>query len=187
MILPLRVFGSVSVKRMSSGLARAPISFATHLRSSSFNVRGFSSLLQSHEGRDRLTFHIVGTAHDRRLSHCIVRDQSAFHLHGAQAMSADVEDIIDTSHDPEISILIFSRAIPREIHTRNLRPVVLHVPVRIAVDRAQHAGPRALDDEETSGTIGHRFSVHVDDVGDHPRKRPRRGTRLCRDRARKRA
>jgi len=26
MILPLRIFGSVSVKRMSSGLARAPIS-----------------------------------------------------------------------------------------------------------------------------------------------------------------
>ena len=29
MILPLRVLGSASVKRMSSGLARAPISFAT--------------------------------------------------------------------------------------------------------------------------------------------------------------
>ena len=37
MILPLRVLGRESVKRMSSGRASAPISFVTHLRSSSFN------------------------------------------------------------------------------------------------------------------------------------------------------
>jgi hypothetical protein len=37
MILPLRVLGSASVKRMSSGLASDPISFATHARSSSFS------------------------------------------------------------------------------------------------------------------------------------------------------
>src|SRR5436853_3040696 len=37
MILPLLVLGSASVKRMSSGRARAPISFVTHLRSSSLS------------------------------------------------------------------------------------------------------------------------------------------------------
>jgi methyl-accepting chemotaxis protein len=37
MIFPLRVLGSMSVKRMSSGLAMAPISFATHIRKSSFS------------------------------------------------------------------------------------------------------------------------------------------------------
>ena len=37
MILPLRVFGSESVKRMSSGFAKAPISFATCSRSSAFS------------------------------------------------------------------------------------------------------------------------------------------------------
>ena len=36
MILPDRVFGSWSVNRISSGRASAPISFATHARSSSF-------------------------------------------------------------------------------------------------------------------------------------------------------
>ena len=56
MILPLRVFGSVSVKRMSSGLASAPISFATHLRNSSFSsVGGLSSLLERDESRNRLS------------------------------------------------------------------------------------------------------------------------------------
>ena len=46
MIFPLRVLGSVSVKRISSGLAMAPISFATHFRSSSFSSwRGLPSLL----------------------------------------------------------------------------------------------------------------------------------------------
>src|SRR5574337_1283789 len=37
MIFPLRVLGSVSVKRMSSGLAKAPISLATHFFSSSLS------------------------------------------------------------------------------------------------------------------------------------------------------
>src|ERR1700680_3209882 len=37
MILPLRVLGSMSVKRMSSGLAIAPISLATHFLSSSLS------------------------------------------------------------------------------------------------------------------------------------------------------
>ena len=37
MILPLRVFGSMSVKRMSSGRASAPISLLTQRRNSSFN------------------------------------------------------------------------------------------------------------------------------------------------------
>ena len=37
MILPLRVLGSESVKRMSSGLAIGPISLATHWRNWFFN------------------------------------------------------------------------------------------------------------------------------------------------------
>src|SRR5215472_12135777 len=37
-IFPLRVFGSASLKRISSGLASAPISLATHCRSSSFSA-----------------------------------------------------------------------------------------------------------------------------------------------------
>ena len=63
MIFPLRVLGSASVKRMSSGLARAPISLATHLRSSSFSsgVR-LAALLQGDERGDRLAFEFVRTA-----------------------------------------------------------------------------------------------------------------------------
>jgi hypothetical protein len=43
MILPLRVFGSASVKRICSGLAKLPISCATHLRSSSPSSAWFQS------------------------------------------------------------------------------------------------------------------------------------------------
>ena len=39
MILPLRVFGRASLKRISSGLARAPISLTTCCRSSSIQTR----------------------------------------------------------------------------------------------------------------------------------------------------
>ncbi len=63
MIFPLRVFGSMSVKRMSSGFASAPISFATQRRSSSFSASvGWLALFEGDEGGDRLAFHFVGTA-----------------------------------------------------------------------------------------------------------------------------
>ena len=119
MIFPLRVLGRASVKRMSSGLARAPISFATHLRKFFFQfVGGLSALLQGDERGDRLTFDFVGTADHGGFGDASVRDQRALHFHGAEAVAADVEHIVDAAHDPEISVLIFAGAVAGEIHAR---------------------------------------------------------------------
>jgi len=72
MILPLRVFGRLSPKRMSFGLAIAPISLPTHSRSSRASFcaaspvgRACLSTTKAQIARGGL----VGTADHRRLGH----------------------------------------------------------------------------------------------------------------------
>ena len=73
MIFPQRVLGSASAKRMSSGLATAPISFATCWRSSvSELLARVKPSLQRHERDHALAFQFVGTADDRGLGDCFV-------------------------------------------------------------------------------------------------------------------
>ena len=120
MILPLRVLGSESVKRISSGLASAPISFATHVLSSSFSASLGSLPFQRDEGRNRLAFHLVRPADHRGFGDLGMGDESRFHFHRAQPMSGNVDHIVNAAHDPEVAVLVFARAIAGEIHARNL-------------------------------------------------------------------
>jgi len=62
MILPLLVLGRASVNRMSSGRAREPISFDTHLRNSSLRASWLVAAFERDEGGDGLAFEIVGAA-----------------------------------------------------------------------------------------------------------------------------
>ena len=96
MIFPLRVFGSESVKRMSSGLASEPICWPTWPRSSSFRLGvGLTPLFQSHEGNHALALQFVGRPTDGGFGDFRMTDQRAFDFGGAEAMAGDVEHIID--------------------------------------------------------------------------------------------
>src|SRR3984957_19108989 len=98
-------------------------------------------------------------------------------------MSAYVQHVVYAPHDPEVAVFISARAVSGEIHSRNLRPVILHVTIGIAIYGAQHSRPWPLDHQKSSRGFGHGFSIHRDDVHDHSRKRPRRRTRLGGNRA----
>src|SRR5580704_9306790 len=79
-------------------------------------------------------------------------------------MAGDVDDVIDTAHDPEIAVFVFARAVSGEVRTRNLRPVLLHVAIGISVDRSQHSWPGLANNQESSRTIGHGLAVHIHDL-----------------------
>jgi hypothetical protein len=106
MILPLRVFGSASVKRICSGLAKLPISCATHWRSSSpeFFVVPIA-LLQRHEtGSHGLAGDLMRLAHHGGFGHRRMMHQRGFDLHGAQAVSADVHHIVHAAQHPVVAV-----------------------------------------------------------------------------------
>ena len=143
MILPERVFGSESVKRISSGRASAPISLATWACSSFFS----SSLaaiarFQRDEAADAFALDVVRLADDRGLRDLRMMHQGAFDFHRAQAVAGDVQHVVDAAHDPEVAVLVPARAVGGEVDARDLRPVLLLVALVVAVDRAQHRRPR---------------------------------------------
>ena len=81
MILPLRVLGSASVKRISSGRAKLPISCATHWRSSLPSCVVIPvALLQRHEAAHGLAGDLVRLADHRGFRHGRMLHQRAIPL-----------------------------------------------------------------------------------------------------------
>ena len=101
-------------------------------------------------------------------------------------MTGHVQHVVHAPHDPEITVLIFARAVARKVRARNLRPVLLHVTIGIAIDCSQHGRPWLPDDEITTRAQRHRLALHVHDLRHDAEERTRGRTGLGRNRARNR-
>ncbi len=130
------------------------------------------------ERRDACALDLVGHAHDGCLDDGLVADQGAFDFHRAQAVAGDIDDIVDASHDPEVAIVVALGAVAREVPGggaggRGIAgvfdlepgPVGLDEAFAIAVDAAQHAGPRASDCKQSPAAVGQFGAVLVADRG----------------------
>ena len=160
MILPLRVLGRASVKRISSGRAREPISLETHLRSSSFSSStGLVAALERDEGGDGLALEVVGAADDGGFGDLGMGDERRLDFHGAEAVAADVDDVVDAAHEPEVAVGVHARAVAGEVAAGDVGPIGLAVALGIAVDGAGHGGPGLADDEQAAVAGGDGVEV----------------------------
>ena len=195
MILPLRVFGRLSPKRMSLGLAIGPISLATQLRSSLGDllrlVAGRARALEHDEGADRLARGVVGPADDGRLGHQLgVGDQRRLDLHRAHAVADDVEHVVDAAGDREVAGLrVADRAVAGEVvlPLKSSRVVALLEALGVAPDRADHRRPRLLDDQDAALCRSARrcpvsSTIAAVDAGERQRARARHQRRRARQR-----
>ena len=116
MILPERVLGSASVKRISSGFAIGPICVDTWSRSAGAQVavRG-GARARRHERDDRGAGQVVGPADHRGLGDARVRDERALDLHRADPVARDVHHVVDAAHDPEVAVRVAMGAVAREV------------------------------------------------------------------------
>src|SRR3954453_11427237 len=80
-------------------------------------------------------------------------------------MTGDIEHIVDAPHDPEESVEIAIRTIAGEVvlPLEVFGVVGLFEALRIAVDRADHTGPRSRDHEDTAFAFFDGKSSLVDD------------------------
>ena len=116
MILPERVFGRSAAKRMSSGLAIAPIFLATCFFSSSASAPTCRhAFLERHERRDRLALDLVRAADDRRFGDLRMIDERALDFHRADAMPGDVEHVVDAAEQPEVAVVVELGAVAGEV------------------------------------------------------------------------
>src|SRR5262245_3799326 len=86
-------------------------------------------------------------------------------------MAGNVHDVVDATQEPEVAVAVTLGAVAREVDVGILRPVLLHVAVRIAPDAAQHPGPR-LAEHEIAGL--RRLARFVEHLGVDPGKWSRR-------------
>src|SRR5260370_13809337 len=68
-------------------------------------------------------------------------------LRCSQAMSGNVQHIVDAADDPEISVLIASRTVACEIVASVFAPILFSVTYLVAVNCAQHRRPRSTDNQ----------------------------------------
>ena len=68
-----------------------------------------------------------------------MRDKSRLHLGGAHAMTRDIDDIVDPTRDPVITVRVTPAAVAREVLARIGFEVGVDESVMIAEDCASHA------------------------------------------------
>src|SRR5438874_2739859 len=67
--------------------------------------------LERHECDERRTFDLIRSSDDSSLGNALVGNERALDFHRANAVSAHVDHVIHTSHDPEISVFILTRSV----------------------------------------------------------------------------
>ena len=149
MILPLRVLGRASVKRICSGLAKLPISCATHLRSSSpsssWSQSPFFRVTKQATAWPVISCGLPTTAASATAGW---RTSADLDFHGAEAVAADVHDVVDAAEDPEVAVFVAARGVAGEVDAWDALPILLLVALGIAPEGARHARPGPADDEE---------------------------------------
>ena len=142
MILPERVFGRPGAHWMKSGVAIGP-DLAAH-PVAQFLAQLFGRLGIVHErdvGVDALALDVVRTTDDGGFGDLAVRDQRALDLGRAEAMTGDVQHVVDATGDPVVAVLVAPRAVAREVAAGERAEVRVDEALVIAEHGAHLAGP----------------------------------------------
>src|ERR1043165_738267 len=109
--------------------------------------------------------------------------QRAFDFRCPKSVPGHVQDVINPTNDPEIAILIASCAVSGKIITFEFAPVLLPVTALIAVNRAQHRGPRATNDQFPADICADLAPLLINNCWIDAEKRQRCAAGFCRNRA----
>src|SRR6187200_2711943 len=77
-------------------------------------------------------------------------------------MPGNIQNIVNSTDDPKVSILISPRAVTCQIKTFVFAPILFFVPCLVSIDRAQHRGPRFADYQFSTPIRANLFSRSVD-------------------------
>ena len=96
-----------------------PMTVLTWVTSSFFNASLFvDPRLQRDKGIDSLSLDLMRISDDRRLGDRRVRHQGALDLGGSDPVTGDIDDVVDSAHEPVVAVRIFPGPVPGEIDAR---------------------------------------------------------------------
>ena len=87
--------------------------------------------------------------------------ESALNLSGSQTMARHVENVVDAADDPEVAVLIAPGAVSGGIEALEFAPVLFPVAGLVAVNGAEHGGPRLADNKLPALIRSHFLAVIV--------------------------
>src|SRR4029453_3995549 len=108
----------------------------------------------------------------------------ALDLHRAQPVAADINYVVNATHQPEISVLVAASAVAREVTSFDVAPILLNESFGIAVNRPQHRWPGAREAQLPPLVRPDGDAVFGTNVRDNAREGKRRRSGLGRDRSR---
>ena len=110
-----------------------------------------------------MALEVVLHANDGGLGDGGVLNEDGFEFSGADAVTRDVDDVVDAAGDPEVAVLVADGAVARDVlFAAPAVPVGVHVALFGAADTRRDAGPRLTDREDA--VVG-LVAVLVEDGG----------------------
>src|SRR6266571_4352463 len=103
-----------------------------------------ASAFKGHESNNCRSLQIIRPGNNRGFSDSFMRYKGTFNFGRAQAMTGDINHVIDPSHDPEVTVGVFPCPVAGEIDAVDLRPVLFTIALIVTVNRAQHSRPGLL-------------------------------------------
>src|SRR5262249_42730825 len=102
---------------------------------------GLHIAFQSDKGHEGLTLQIIWTANYSRFGDLLMAHEFALDFGGADPMTGDIENVVDPTHNPKVTILVLPAAISGEVTALDFAPIHRLVALRIAPQATEHARP----------------------------------------------
>ena len=168
--------GQVFTKADVLGLGNRPDFFGNPVAQFFGNRFGFVAAgagpLQHHKCANRLARQIIGAADHGSFGDQIgLGHERGLNFHGSHAVAGYVEHVINTAGDTEIATVCTAhRTVTGKVQlaTHFLGEIGLFETLGIIPDGADHGRPRALDDQDATGSIGNVIANFIHDGSHDP-------------------
>ena len=140
-------------------------------------VARLDALHEDDERAQRLTLELVRLADNGRLRDLWMAHEGGLNLGVADPVSRDIEDVVCSSLDPEVAVLVHPGDVTGQVRVLEPAPVDVLVAVRVLVETSKHARPRLLYDE-MAARARDGLAFLIVDLGGDARERLRGRARL---------
>lgn len=121
------------------------------------DIRKKYARLESDEGVDSLAGKLVGGTNDSGLGNTRVLDQSRLDFSGTQTVTRDVDDIVNTTLDPDVAVLVPSSTIAGEVEAGVRAHISFEVTLVVAPDGTSDRGPWISESQNTLNAVAFKL------------------------------
>ena len=131
------------------------------------SVVGLVTVLDGNKGGDCLASELVGHTDDSGFSDSVMLDQGSLNLGSGQAVTGNVDNVIDTAADPVVALVVTSSTVTSEVVSLVDVQVCIHISLVCTPDGTSHAGPCLLEGQNALDVVAVELLAgnRVDDCG----------------------